>query len=158
MKIEKARKDLRIGEKFIYKVYWMGMHIGEGTLHVKELVADMVTTFPGDLIVDRIKNKVTAGADVNPENVVTLIGEALFSFEKQLTEEDEEYFLKNDFARIAHEAKNPQHKKDGLHLAEMVKGMYKSLPPERRKAYMDKLNTMLDIFMDAAAIARKIGR
>jgi len=38
IKIQKARKDIRVGERFEYSVYWMGIHIGEGILEVKELV------------------------------------------------------------------------------------------------------------------------
>ena len=125
--------------------------------HVKKLVADMVATFPTDPIVDRIKNKVTAGAEINPEKVVTLVGEALYSFEEHLTTRNEDYFLENEFDGISREARNEQHKKDGLHLAAKVKAMYKSLPLGRRAEYMDRLNEMLDIFLEAVQLTRKIG-
>ncbi|MCX5716644.1 MAG: DUF3108 domain-containing protein [Candidatus Omnitrophica bacterium] len=36
--IEPAQKFLRVGEKLTYGVYWMGACVGEGTLHVKEIV------------------------------------------------------------------------------------------------------------------------
>ncbi|MDD5449866.1 MAG: DUF3108 domain-containing protein [Candidatus Omnitrophica bacterium] len=35
--IAPARKTLRVGEKFVYGVYWMGINVGEGMLEVKEL-------------------------------------------------------------------------------------------------------------------------
>lgn len=38
IKIEKARKDIRLGEKFTYSVYWMGIPVGEGILEVREMV------------------------------------------------------------------------------------------------------------------------
>jgi len=38
IKIGKARKSLRVGEKFIYSVRWMGINVGEASLEVKELV------------------------------------------------------------------------------------------------------------------------
>ncbi|MCM8782765.1 MAG: DUF3108 domain-containing protein [Candidatus Omnitrophica bacterium] len=36
--IEPARPTLRLGEKLVYSVYWMGIYCGEGVLEVKELV------------------------------------------------------------------------------------------------------------------------
>ena len=38
IEIAPARKTLRVGEKFTYGVYWMGVNVGEGILEVKELV------------------------------------------------------------------------------------------------------------------------
>jgi len=35
--IEPAIKTLRVGEKFVYGVYWMGINVGEGAMEVKEL-------------------------------------------------------------------------------------------------------------------------
>ncbi|MBI4335025.1 MAG: DUF3108 domain-containing protein, partial [Candidatus Omnitrophica bacterium] len=37
IEIQPARKTLRVGEKFVYGVYWMGINVGEATLEVKEL-------------------------------------------------------------------------------------------------------------------------
>lgn len=38
IKIDRARKTLRLGERFVYTVYWMGIPVGEGVLEVKESV------------------------------------------------------------------------------------------------------------------------
>lgn len=38
IEIEEAGKALRVGEKFFYNVYWNGMHVGVGTLEVKEII------------------------------------------------------------------------------------------------------------------------
>jgi hypothetical protein len=38
IKIAPARKTLRVGEKFVYSVYWMGINVGEGILEIKGLV------------------------------------------------------------------------------------------------------------------------
>jgi len=35
--IEPARKTLRVGEKFVYGVYWVGINVGEGVMEVREL-------------------------------------------------------------------------------------------------------------------------
>ncbi|MFH1847940.1 MAG: DUF3108 domain-containing protein, partial [Candidatus Omnitrophota bacterium] len=35
--IEKPRETFRVGERFDYAVYWMGIHVGWGTLQVKEI-------------------------------------------------------------------------------------------------------------------------
>jgi PBP1b-binding outer membrane lipoprotein LpoB len=129
-------------------------YVNEFLAYLKKLVADMVRTFPTDPVVARIKNKVTAGAEVNPEKVMTLIGEALASFEEKLESRDEDYFLNNDFKDLADDAKNEEHKRDGLHLADSVKKMYKSLPATRREEYMDMLNDMLDLFYEAVSLAR----
>ena len=37
--IEKPLPSLRVGEKFVYEVCWLGIPVGEGTLEVKEMAA-----------------------------------------------------------------------------------------------------------------------
>jgi len=37
IEIQPAAKTFRVGEKLVYGVYWMGIHVGEGTIEIKEL-------------------------------------------------------------------------------------------------------------------------
>lgn len=37
IEIEKARRDLQVGERFVYDVFWNGIPVGEGSIEIKEM-------------------------------------------------------------------------------------------------------------------------
>lgn len=124
--------------------------------HVQGLVADMIATFPGDPVVDRVKTQVTVCANVKPNKIVANIGEVLYSFHEKIYARDEEFFLGQSFAGVADDATNKEHAKSGIHIAGRVKAMYKELPVERREGYLTLLADMTDLFLEITALARKL--
>jgi hypothetical protein len=124
--------------------------------YVNALVADMVRTFPGDPVVDRVKSKVTVCANIKPDKIVANIGEVLYNFSGKIYERDEDFFLGQDFREIAEDATNKEHAKSGLYVANRVKSMYKKLPRERREAYLDLLTDMTDLFLEITDLARAL--
>lgn len=124
--------------------------------HVKSLVADMIETFPGDPVVNRVQNQVTACAEIKPEKIIQNIGEVLYSFHTQIIDKDEAFFLKQTFDEIARDATNKKHAVDGIHIANRVKAMYGELPPEARDAYLNLLVSMLDLFLFISVLSQKM--
>lgn len=124
--------------------------------HVKSLVADMIETFPGDPVVNRVQNQITACAAIKPEKIIYNIGEVLYSFHEKIYDKDEAFFLKQTFDEIARDATNKKHAVDGIHIANRVKSMYGRLPLEARNAYLELLISMLDLFLYITTLSQKM--
>jgi hypothetical protein len=123
---------------------------------LRRLALEIPSRLPGDATALRAQKRICLALDQAPVWVIGEIGKVLFGYRAKIEARDAEFFLMNNYDREQAKAaaEDPEKAKLAAHLIPKIKEVWHKSDAEEREKYMDKMQDLLDSFVDYEILKR----
>lgn len=115
---------------------------------LRKLTNDLVSQFPNDAVVHRIKKRVHLAISEAPVDVIEEVGQVLYGYQEQIYDSNTAFFLDSDYKKDLSESVNQEKMGMAEYILPKVKEAWKKSQSSTKKFYMSSVQSLLDDYVD----------